>query len=125
MEKRVRILLVDDNKNFCETIADVLTMEGFDMFLAYNGEEAIKKAQEVSPDLIVIDVMMPGMNGFELCENVRSDIELKNLPVIMMTGYDSKDNKLKSYYSGTSAYLVKPFNVKDLIVKIRELLEPE
>ena len=86
MEKRVRILLVDDNKNFCETIADVLTIEGFDMFLAYNGEEAIKKAQEVSPDLIVIDVMMPGMNGFELCENVRSDIELKNLPVIMMTG---------------------------------------
>ena len=123
MEKRLRILFVDDNRNFCETIADVLTMEGFDMFLAYNGDEAIKKAKEVSPDLIVIDVVMPGMDGFELCENVRNNVDLKNLPVIMMTGFDNKDNKLKSFYSGSSAYLVKPFNVKDLIVKINELLE--
>lgn len=90
---------------------------------AADGNEALARAREVMPDVIVTDVMMPGIDGFELCREVRNDLLLSHIPVIMVTARNSDDDRVRGLEAGADAYLVKPFNPRELQVRVRKLME--
>lgn len=91
--------------------------------IATDGEQALHKTREVVPDMVVTDVMMPTMDGFELCRSIREDILLSHIPVIMVTAKSSDEDRLKGLEAGADAYLIKPFNPAELEVRVRKLME--
>ena len=94
------ILIVDDEPSARETLEGILFDRGYELVLAENGREALKKAKEVKPDLILMDVMMPEMDGFEVCRNLRKDPLLAEVPVIMITALDDQDSYIKGIEAG-------------------------
>lgn len=118
-----KILVVDDEKSVCTLIDSALSSAGYEVFTAYSGEKALKKLREISPDLIVLDIMMPKMSGFEVCKKIRKDPLYQKTPILMLTVKDSKDDKTEGFDSGANEYIVKPFNVKALVSRIKIALE--
>ena len=120
---QARILLVDDEPDLIDTIQCRLEANSFDVITACNGEEALKKAADDNPDLILLDTNMPVMNGHEMLERLRKDPDLKDIPVIMCTALcEAQDIAAASSY-GISDYVTKPFDYADLIEKITNALE--
>ncbi len=118
----MRILIVDDEENVCDVIEDALSNKGYEVFRAYDGKEAFKRVYTVSPDLMILDVAMPKMNGYEVCEKIRKDKFYKNLPILMLSGKKEKEDVTKGFDSGTNGYLCKPFKVNELLGTIELLL---
>ena len=118
-----KILVVDDEIALCKIIERTLSNEEHEVFLAHDGKEALKRLYTVSPDLIILDVMMPGMDGFEVCSKVREDPFYNELPIIMLTGETSKEDELKAYDSGADVYMEKPFHLSDLLSKINIFID--
>lgn len=114
-----KILAVDDENDVLLIIKTALLSEGFDVKTASSGEEALAVAPEFAPDLIILDMMMPEMTGFETLKRLRSDTPLKQTPVIMLTGVSDKDKIREALDSGISYYMVKPFEFHDLISKVK------
>lgn len=115
-----RILVVDDEPNINDLISTSLKFSGFDVRSAMNGAEALTVAEEFKPHALVLDVMMPGMNGFEVCEKLRKD-GLK-VGVLFLTAKDSTDDKVTGLTIGGDDYMVKPFSLEELIARIRAIL---
>jgi two-component system response regulator VicR len=117
-----KILIVDDDKEICEAIERVLAEEGYKVFKAYNGKEALQEVNEKIPDLIILDILMPKLNGYAVCRKIRQNDLIKNIPVLMVTGVSSKTGKMGGYDAGADDYITKPFNNKELLARIETLL---
>lgn len=122
-EKKVKVLVVDDDVTLREMYAERIKMEGYEIEIAENGDEGIKKAKSFKPDVILLDIMMPGTNGFGVLSALQKDDQTKAIPIIMLSALIQEENKVKSKESGARDYIVKsettPANV---IEKIKQAL---
>jgi len=116
------ILIVDDNIDTVELLRKRLRAEGYSTIEAYDGEEALKKVYENMPDLIVLDVMMPGMDGYEVCQKLKTDERTRFIPIIMLTAKTDVEGKVKGLDIGADDYVPKPFDYRELSARIRSLL---
>ncbi len=119
---RKKILVVEDDPDQLEVVRFTLKNAGYAIGTATNGIEALKKAQTVSPDLIILDVMMPELDGFAVCETLRSNPATASIPVLMLTGLCSHISRLVGYESGCTDYVIKPFDGEQLVSKVEKLL---
>lgn len=117
-----RILLVDDEPDIIETSAFMLSMRNYNVITASCGTEAIEKAKSEKPDLILLDIMMPDINGYDVCVKLRTDAATKDIPIIMLSAKGEGDAVMKCYKLGAEDYVVKPFNLPVLIEKMDKLL---
>ncbi|MBM4136755.1 MAG: response regulator [Nitrospira sp.] len=122
MEKTSKILIVDDAEDTVDLLKKRFHSEGYDTAEAYNGEEGIQKVAEYNPDLIVLDVMMPKINGYEVCQRLKSDEKTKYIPILMLTAKGEVEHKVKGLDIGADDYMSKPFDYKELSARIRSLL---
>jgi len=118
-----RILVVDDEPDVVMIIKTALQAEGYDVASAMNGPDALEEAAETRPDLIILDVMMPGMTGFEVLKVLKSEARTATIPVIMLTGVSDRKKIQEALSSGIEYYVVKPFDFDDLLSKIKQALE--
>ena len=117
-----RILVVDDIPLNVKLLADVLTVKGYDVATAASGQEALDKIRGGAIDLVLLDVMMPGLNGYEVCRAIREDARIALLPVVMVTALDAKEERVKGLESGADDFLSKPVNQPELLARVRSLL---
>ncbi|RFU67281.1 DNA-binding response regulator [Peribacillus saganii] len=117
MEKK--ILVVDDEKPIADILQFNLKKEGFDVYCAYDGNEAVKMVDEVQPDLILLDIMLPMRDGMEVCREVRKKYEI---PIIMLTAKDSEIDKVLGLELGADDYVTKPFSTRELIARVKSNL---
>lgn len=117
------ILIVEDANDTVELLRYNLQKEGYKTLTAQNGEEAITALQMHNPDLMLLDIMLPGLNGWETCEALRS--KGVTIPIIMLTALSTKDDQIKGLTIGADDYLPKPFSVKELMLRVKRLLEKE
>lgn len=110
-----KILVVDDDKNICELLSLYLKNDGYEVVFAYDGSEAVTKAKEEKPNLIILDVMMPVINGWEACKLIR---QFTDVPIIMLTALDTLENKVQGLNIGADDYIVKPFEPVEVIARI-------
>lgn len=115
-----KILFADDDVNLMEILQLKFKSEGYDVVSAYDGEEALIKMRAEKPDLVVLDITMPKMNGYTLVREMKSDETLKGIPVIVLSGKDTMQDIFK--IEGVGTYLVKPFEFDDLLAKVKEQL---
>ncbi len=116
------ILLAEDNEDVALYI-EALLKENYNIITAFNGVQALEKANKIVPDLIITDLMMPEMDGYELCKQIRSSKILNHIPIIIITAKSKTSNKLQGITSGADAYLTKPFDTEELHIRITSLLE--
>lgn len=110
----MRILIIDDNKDLLELVSYTLMLEGHEVFTSPNGEEGIKEAVRKKPDLILLDIMMPIMDGFQTCQKMKSHKKLKDIPVIMLTALSAMGDIEKAFRCGANDYISKPFEIHQL-----------
>jgi DNA-binding NtrC family response regulator len=114
-----RILVVDDTPNNVTLLEDMLTARGYRVATAANGAEALARLTEEAPDLIVLDVMMPGLDGFEVSERLRADGATRDVPIIFLTALDGDADKVRAFSSGAVDYVTKPFRAEELLARVR------
>jgi len=119
---RKKILVVEDDPDQLEVVRFTLKNAGFAIGTATNGIDALKKAQTVSPDLMILDVMMPELDGFAVCETLRGNPATASIPILMLTGLCSHISRLVGYESGATDYVIKPFDSEQLVSKVEKLL---
>ncbi|MBU0502272.1 MAG: response regulator [bacterium] len=120
-----KILVVDDEENMVEMIKDRLEANGYEIITAYDGLQALRKANLEAPDLMVLDVMMPKLDGFSLAKMLRDDELLHNkqhLPILMLTARTGDKEETAGFAAGTNVYLKKPFEPQQLLAEIKKLL---
>lgn len=122
MDSKKRILIVDDNEDTVELLKKRLRSEEYDTAEAYDGEEGLKKVIDYNPDLIVLDVMMPKIDGYEVCRRLKLDETTRYIPIIMLTAKSDVESKVKGLNIGADDYLPKPFDYKELSARVRSLL---
>lgn len=121
MEDKVKILLVEDEKEVLELYKLKLTIDGYEVIVAENGSEGLKKAIEENPEMIFLDIKMPEMDGFEVLKRLRSDNKTKNIPVIILSNFDEQEMIEKGLTLGANEYLVKSqFSPEDISKKASE-----
>ena len=120
MSAEAKLLVVDDEFNILELLATSLRFAGFEVVTAGNGREAIEKAENEQPDLIVLDVMMPGMDGFEVTRRLRD--AGRTYPVLFLTAKDATEDKVAGLGAGGDDYVTKPFSLDEVIARIRAIL---
>lgn len=114
-----KILVVDDSKTELHHLSDILGKKGYSVRTAENGEEAMRRLAEEKPDLILMDVVMPGQNGFQLTRSITRDPRFAGVPVIMCTSKNQETDKVWGMRQGARDYIVKPVNADELLSKIR------
>lgn len=114
-----RILIVDDEENISELLKYNLQLNGFLVDTAYDGIEGFEKAKVVKPDIIILDLMLPGMDGLKVCSKIRETHEIKDTPIIMLTAKNMEKDKIAGLEKGADDYITKPFSVKELIARIK------
>jgi DNA-binding response OmpR family regulator len=114
-----RILVVDDDENICRLLKMYLANEGFQVLVALDGSKALEYVEKEKIDLIILDVMMPVMDGWDVCKAVR---KISAVPIIMLTARDMLDDKLQGFDVGADDYLVKPFETKELVARVKARL---
>ena len=117
-----RILIIEDEEPLVTLLRYNLEAEGYEVDAAMRGDEADTKLKEATPDLIVLDWMLPGLSGIELCRRLRSRPETKQLPIIMLTARGEESEKVRGLATGADDYIVKPFSVPELLARVRALL---
>ncbi len=120
---RRKILVVEDDPDQLEAIRGNLKEAGFAIGTATNGVDALVKTRSVSPDLIVLDLMLPQLNGLDICKTLREDPATASIPVIMLTGMDSYFTRVAGFEAGINVFLTKPYLPEELISKVEELLQ--
>jgi DNA-binding response OmpR family regulator len=119
---RKRILVVEDESDLLELLSFNLKKAGFSVATAKSGIEALKKARSVGPDLILLDLMLPELDGFAVCETIRNDPTNASTPIIILTALSSELARLAGFEAGASDYLTKPFRLEELLARVRGLL---
>jgi diguanylate cyclase (GGDEF)-like protein len=117
-----KILVVDDEPTIVELIEESLHIEGYDTSRAYSGEEALEQLAKDPPDLVLLDLMLPGMDGYEVCRQMQKDVRLSQIPVIMLTAKSAVADKVAGYQKGADDYITKPFDTEELLVRVRAQL---
>lgn len=121
MRNRDKVLIVDDEQAIVELMGLYLRSE-FDVVSAFNGREAFEKIKSEKPDIVLLDVMMPGMNGYDVCRRLKTAVATQFLPVIMVTALSGKDDRIKGIEVGADEFLGKPVNRLELVTRVRSLL---
>ncbi len=109
-----KVLIVEDEKNIILSLRMYLKKEGFDVIVASNGIDALKLAQDQIPDLILLDILMPSMNGYLVCEALKEDIETRHIPVIFMSAKSQEEDVNKAFEVGGNDYIIKPFTHEEI-----------
>jgi DNA-binding response OmpR family regulator len=117
-----RILVAEDEPSIVLSLEFLLTEAGYEVFTAVNGADALQLAEQHKPDLLVLDIMLPVVNGFEVCRTVRSNPALSDMPILMLTARGREQEIARGLALGANAYVTKPFGTRELMSKIRELL---
>ncbi len=117
-----KILIVDDEPNIVISLEFLMKREGFQVTVAVDGEEALRKIAELEPDLVLLDIMMPKKSGFEVCQEVRANPAWAAIKLIMLTAKGRDTEVQKGMALGADAYVTKPFSTKDLVIKVRSVL---
>ena len=120
-----RVLIVDDEPNIVISVEFLMKREGFAVSVARDGEEALERIHSDRPDLVILDVMMPKLNGFEVCERVRADPQFAALRILMLTAKGREAEMRKGLALGADAYIAKPFSTRDLVNRVKSLLDSE
>ena len=118
-----KILIVDDEQDIVETLTFMLKQRGYECIFAYDGETGLKLAKEEAPDLIILDVMMPKINGYKICRLLKYDARYKNIPIIMVTARGQEQDKAIGEETGADEYITKPFEFSDVIERIEKYLK--
>jgi DNA-binding response OmpR family regulator len=118
-----RILLVEDTSHLSEEIVDILRLEGYRVEVASSGLKALERLPETRPDLIITDLLMPGMDGFEFIKQVRSSVNFKLIPIIILSAKTSAADQVLGKEAGADAFLTKPCKAHELVAAIDYLLE--
>ncbi|MGB7990360.1 MAG: response regulator [Candidatus Methylophosphatis roskildensis] len=117
-----KVLIVDDEPNIVISLEFLMKREGFEVSIARDGEEALRKVEESVPDLILLDVMMPKKSGFEVCQQLRGNPAYAGLKIIMLTAKGRDTEVTKGLDLGADAYMTKPFSTKELAAQVKSLL---
>jgi DNA-binding response OmpR family regulator len=116
------ILVVDDDELVSQTLQRVLKMYDYHVIVAQSGIEGLQLARRHRPDLVILDIIMPGADGYKICRQIRGDPILKDLPVLFLTAKGKDEDKIEGFRAGADDYLVKPFNMEELQLRIRAIL---
>ncbi len=120
--RKGKVLVVDDEVNITQILEFSIGSEGYEVLTASNGEEAVDKARREQPDLIILDIMMPKIDGYETCRILKANPLTKNIPVVLLTAKGRDIDKRLGYEVGATDYIIKPFSPNKLIERIHELL---
>ena len=123
MKEKKRILVVDDEAILVEEITTRLELNDFEVIKAYNGQVALDKARDEQPDLIILDLMLPKIDGYKVCGLLKADRRYNKTPIIILTAVVQEIDKNLGIEVGADAYIMKPFESKELLSKVKELLE--
>lgn len=128
MTGKAKVLLIDDDPDFVEVTKTVLESKPYQVIVAYNGDDGLKKAREENPDLIILDIIMPGKDGFVVAEQFKKDAQLRKIPVLMLTSFAEKGSGSAIAFSGgltleTEDYLDKPVSPEELLRRVEEHLK--
>lgn len=118
-----KILVIDDTELTINLIKEILTDVGYEVVVANNGEKGLEMVRIEKPDLVILDVVMPGLNGFEVCKFLREDESNNLMPIVMLTAQDKEDDKLTGLELGVDDYIIKPFNHRELTSRVRNTLK--
>ncbi|MFA5270815.1 MAG: response regulator [Candidatus Omnitrophota bacterium] len=121
-EKKKKILVVDDSQDMRAILSMRLRVNGYDVIMAEDGQEGLDKTREEMPDLIILDLMLPKIDGYEVCRMLKFDDKYKNIPVIILSALDQQQDREKGVGSGSDAYFIKPFDLELLLNKIQSLI---
>jgi two-component system alkaline phosphatase synthesis response regulator PhoP len=117
-----KILVVDDEVDLLETLRFPLEMEGFKVLVCYNGEDGLNQARKEKPDLILLDLMLPKLDGYKVCRLLKFDERYKHIPILMLTAKTQEKDKLLGKETGADEYITKPFDIDELVKKVKAYL---
>jgi DNA-binding response OmpR family regulator len=117
-----KILIVDDEPSIVVPIQFLMEQNGYTVAVAYNGKDAMDNVATFRPDLIILDLMLPGMDGFEVCQRVRGNRDWSHIKIIIVTAMGREANMAKGMALGADAYIIKPFSNADMVFKVKSLL---
>ena len=117
-----KILIADDEQNIVISLEFLMKREGFEVLIANDGEEAVRRIRSDRPDLVLLDVMMPKKSGFEVCQEIKADPALAAVRILMLTAKGRDTEVAKGLALGADAYMTKPFSTKELVEKVRSML---
>ncbi len=115
-----KALVVDDEPDVRDMLSEFLTNEGYGVILATNGEEALELAERESPHVILLDIMMPGMDGIEVCNSLKANEKTRSIPILIMTAYADRD--VEAYLEGADDFVTKPFSMAELSFRVGSML---
>jgi len=118
----MKILIVDDEPNILMSLDFLMRKEGYEVFVARNGTEALESLSQNQPDLVLLDIMMPDVDGYEICKQIKQNPELENCKVVFISAKSKESDVQKGYEIGADFYLTKPFSNKTIVAKVKELL---
>lgn len=121
-KRRPRVLVVDDEPNILMSLEFLMKKKGYEVFIARNGAEAIELTRKELPDVILLDIMMPEVDGYEVCELVKTDSSLQHIRVIFLTAKSKESDIEKGYQLGADLYITKPFSTRELMERIGDFL---
>ena len=118
-----KILIVDDEQDIVESVKFMLETNDYTCYCAYNGEDGLRLAKEIMPDLMILDVMMPKLNGYKISRLLKFDNKYKNIPILMVTARSQEEDKLIGEETGANEYITKPFEMDELVSKVNKYLK--
>ena len=119
MVNKTKVLIIDDDINICELIRLYLEKEGFEAYPVYNGIKAIDAFKENTPSIVILDIMLPGADGWQVCREIR---KISSIPIIMLTAKEETFDKVLGLELGADDYMVKPFEPKELVARVKAVL---
>lgn len=114
-----KVLIIDDDKQISKILRDYFKFENFEVILAYDGKEGLKKVKNSEPDIVILDIMLPGMEGWDVCKRIR---QYSNIPIIMLSAKNTDTDKITGLELGADDYITKPFSPKEVIVRTKTIL---
>ncbi|HHV97487.1 MAG TPA: response regulator transcription factor [Clostridiaceae bacterium] len=119
MSEKTKVLVIDDDVNICEVIRLYMEKEGFQVHSVYNGKKAIEEFSQLAPNIVILDIMLPGADGWQVCREIR---KVSNIPIIMLTAKGETFDKVLGLELGADDYIVKPFEPKELVARVKAVL---